>query len=227
VGDQRKRELAPLSAKRCPNQKNNKGIIMVGRRKKLTKGLIKKLEKLLEDYPAKHAAVLAGISARTFHNYRQDAEKLEKSLDSGDITEECLDSDDELLMQFLHSIQVGKIKLEQKLIDSWTQSANQWIPIDNNGNARLDADGNIRKMPGDWRAAMALLARLNPDQFADPNAKLLAQKDTPTDQSNSGFIQVPFMPNATPGDFMATAQQQQNSITQQIAERQAQESEND
>ena len=180
----------------------------VGRKPKLTKKIISELELALADLPAKYAAASVGISERTFYNYIDRATEIQQALDDGEISDSDLTAEDCLYLQFIQSVEVGKTKLETKLLNNWIQAASQF----------KNKDGEL--IPGDWKASKELLTRLSPKDFCDPNIRLQQSQQLPG-ETQGGVIESPAI--ADPADFASLAQQQQDQLAKNIAKQQREE----
>lgn len=179
-----------------------------GRSLKLTKKLIADLELALAELPAKYAAARVGITERTYYSYIDRANEIQQALDDNEISESDLTAEDLLFLQFLQSVEIGKSKLETKLLNNWIQAASQF----------KNKDGEL--IPGDWKASKELLTRLNPKDFCDPNVRLQQTQQLPGEQQG-GVIESPAIAN--PNDFAALAQQQQDQLAKNIAKQQQEE----
>lgn len=183
----------------------------VGRKTKLTKELLKKLERNLGNYPASYACPLSGISTRTFYTWKNAAVKLSEELESGELDDADLSADDEMLIQFLHTIETARAKLEMQFFDTWKRAAKRW---------KDEQTGKMKN--GNWMAAKEMLAKLNPREFGNlpPQLiqELLSGGESSEHDDDSGVIETPaFSSESDPVSAFLNASVAQQKNTSQTA----------
>lgn len=177
-----------------------------GRKTKLTPQLLKKLVRHLCKYPVKYSCALSGISEKTFYNWRDAALEIDGALDSGDLSESELTEHQELLLSFLQSTDEARIKLEIPFFETLSRAA-KW---------RKDQDGKMKN--GDWKAAQAMLSKLNPRDWGDIPPQFLRQMldDLNKEDDEFGVIEAPSLPGSDDpaSTFMQEAAKQQKATTE-------------
>lgn len=153
--------------------------------KSLTKALIKKLGKELSETAFTAIAYAnAGIPRSTYYFWKSQAEEI----DAANPERHDLCPDEELLIEFLDTIEQSRAKAGKTLIDSAFKHAR--------------SDGNV---------AIKLIERLFPDDFAAPARREITIKTESLGDQNTGIANIPTLGGAAGQDLEALLLQQQSS----------------
>lgn len=158
----------------------------------LTRDKVKKLEKLIREYPQQEAAALAGIPPRSYSRYKSLGREIFDDILNEDVDEDELDEAEKLLLDFYIAVDTGVPLHVGKYYKIIRDSAF-------GEKVYTNADGERRKT--DWLAAKEYAHMLT---FATKEARDERETDAPA--PSGGSIEVPIS-NGDPSDFFRSQQQ--------------------
>lgn len=182
----------------------------------LTKAKIKKLAKLITEYPQQEAASLAGIPPRSFTRYKSIGREVMDRLLEEEVAESELTKKEKLCLELFIAVDTGvplHVGKYYKIMRD-TAVGGKYV-VDKDGNYIKDEDG--KKIRTDWVAAKEYAHMLT---FATKEAREEREAETGGD---TGVIEIP----SAGGQNLADLIKQQQAYTQSLAQAKRQENGDD